>query len=105
MIIIYKHGIYHLPHEFPNDLQVRISGNLEKSTNYFNLIEWKPSALSPWQIAGFINTTRKLYTNRNRTIPIVHYFTWKLELVSSILGVIVSANIFLILTCPWPLQA
>ena len=26
-IITYKHGIYELPHEFPNDLKLRISKN------------------------------------------------------------------------------
>ena len=26
-IITYKHGIYKLPHEFPNDLRLRILGN------------------------------------------------------------------------------
>ena len=27
MIINYKHGIYELPHELPNDLRLRILGN------------------------------------------------------------------------------
>ena len=27
VIISYKHGIYELPHEFPNDLRLRILGN------------------------------------------------------------------------------
>ena len=27
VIIINKHGIYELPHEFPNDLRLRILGN------------------------------------------------------------------------------
>ena len=26
-IITYKHGIYGLPHEFPNDLRIRMLGN------------------------------------------------------------------------------
>ena len=26
-ITTYKHGIYELPHEFPNDLRLRILGN------------------------------------------------------------------------------
>ena len=29
-IIIYKHGIYELPHELPNDLRLRILGNIRK---------------------------------------------------------------------------
>ena len=27
VIITYKHGIYELPHELPNDLRLTISGN------------------------------------------------------------------------------
>ena len=27
VIITYKHGMYELPHEFPNDLRLRILGN------------------------------------------------------------------------------
>ena len=27
VIIIYKHGIYELPHELPNDVRLRILGN------------------------------------------------------------------------------
>ena len=33
----------------------------------------------------FINTNGKLLENRNGTVPLVRYFTWKLELVSDIL--------------------
>ena len=29
-VITYKYGIYELPHELPNDLRIRISGNQEK---------------------------------------------------------------------------
>ena len=29
-IITYKHGIYELPHELPNDLRLRILGNIKK---------------------------------------------------------------------------
>ena len=29
-IITYKHGIYKLPHEFPNDLRLRILGNIRR---------------------------------------------------------------------------
>ena len=36
----YKHGIYELPHELPNDLMLRILGNYEISQNYLNFIEW-----------------------------------------------------------------
>ena len=39
-IIAYKHGIYELPHELPNDLRLRILGNKEISANCLNYIEW-----------------------------------------------------------------
>ena len=39
-IIIYKHGIYELPHELPNDFRLKILGNLEISGNCLNIIEW-----------------------------------------------------------------
>ena len=39
-IITYKHEIYELSHEFPNELRLRILGNYEKSGKYRNLIEW-----------------------------------------------------------------
>ena len=30
VIITYKHGIYELPHELPNDLRLRKLGNIRK---------------------------------------------------------------------------
>ena len=39
-IITYKHGIYELPQELPNDLRLRILGNLEISEKCLNVIEW-----------------------------------------------------------------
>ena len=38
-IITYKHGIYELPHELPNDLRLRILGNSELSGKCLNFIE------------------------------------------------------------------
>ena len=32
-IITYKHGIYELPHELPNDLRLKISGRVKISYN------------------------------------------------------------------------
>ena len=39
-IIAYKHGIYELPHELPNDLRLRILGNEEILGKSQNFIEW-----------------------------------------------------------------
>ena len=39
VMITYKHGIYELPHELPNDLKFRILENEEISGNWLNLIE------------------------------------------------------------------
>ena len=38
-IITYKHGIYELPHELPNNLRLRILGNLEISGRCLNFLE------------------------------------------------------------------
>ena len=38
-IIAYKHGIYELPHEFPNNLRLRILGNMEMLGKCLNFIE------------------------------------------------------------------
>ena len=38
-IITYKHGIYELPHELPNDLRLRILQNEEVSGTSANFIE------------------------------------------------------------------
>ena len=38
-IITYKHSIYDLPHELPNDLIFRTLGNQEISGKCLNLIE------------------------------------------------------------------
>ena len=38
-IITYKHGIYKLPHELPNDLRLRILGNWKKLENCLDFIE------------------------------------------------------------------
>ena len=39
-IITYKHGIYELPHELPNNLRLKILGNKEILGKSLNFIEW-----------------------------------------------------------------
>ena len=43
------------------------------------------------QNESFVNTSRKLLENTDETFPVVRYFTWKLELVSNILSVLVAS--------------
>ena len=38
-IITYKHGIYELLHELPNDVRLRILGNKKISGNFLNPTE------------------------------------------------------------------
>ena len=38
VVIIYKHGMYELPHELPNDLRLRKSGNISKVSKYHRMI-------------------------------------------------------------------
>ena len=49
-------------------------------------------AQSPCQNESFVNTTRTLLKNRNYTFSVVCSFTWKLELVSDILWIIVDGE-------------
>ena len=58
-IITYKHGIYELPHELPDNLSIQISEKCLK------LIEWQPIAQSPCQNESFVNTSRKFLKNRS----------------------------------------
>ena len=37
-IIIYKHGIYELPHKLPNDLRLRKLGNIRKVSKLHRMI-------------------------------------------------------------------
>ena len=53
-----------------------------------------PRAQSYRQKENFFNTSKKPLKNRNETFPVVRYFSWKLELVSNTLWVIVCANSF-----------
>ena len=61
----YKHGIYKLPQELPNDLRLRILGNQEISSKCLKFIEWKPSAQSYCKNEHFVNTSQKPLKNRN----------------------------------------
>ena len=40
VVITYKHGIYDLTHELPNDLRLRILGICEIAAKCLNFIEW-----------------------------------------------------------------
>ena len=83
-IISYKHDIYELSHELPNDLRhVRKLGSIRKVSIPH---EWNPSAQSPRQNESPANTSRKLMKNRNSktTFLVVHHFTPKPELVPNI---------------------
>ena len=69
-IITHKHGIYQLPHELPNGLRFRILGNQEVSGKCLNpKNDSLVSTHSPCQNENFINTSKKLLKNRNKTFP------------------------------------
>ena len=48
------------PHELPNDLTLRSSGNWEMSRKSQNFIKLKPSAQPYSQNKNFVNTSKKL---------------------------------------------
>ena len=84
------HSIYELRHELPNDFKLTILGNYELSWNSQHFLEWWSSAQSFCQN----ETLLKLAKNRNYMLPVESYFTWKLELVSTILWKILATSIF-----------
>ena len=93
-IITYRHGIYELPHELPKDLKLRILGNWEILAKCLHCIKWYSSAHSFCQNKNFVNTSKTLPKNGNKTFPVVCYFIWKLELVSDILWLIAACPDF-----------
>ena len=72
--------------------------------NLKNFIELQSSVQPYYQNEDFVNTTKKLLTNRNWTFPLVRYFSWKLEFASNILSMVASTNRFLLLTRPGPFK-
>ena len=50
-------------------------------------MELRLSSQSSWE--NFVNTSKRFLEDTNRTFPVVHYFTWKLEFFSNILLVVV----------------
>ena len=93
-IITIQPGIYELPHELQNDLRLRILVNQEKSRKCLSLIEWLSSAHSSSRNESLAFSSKKPLKDSNQTFPLVHYFTWKLELVSNNLWMLVSGYIF-----------
>ena len=67
--------------------------------NWYTVYEL-PHKLSSSRIGNFVSTSKNLLKNRNWTFPVVRYFTWKLEFVSTNLWVAVSGNTLLFLTRP-----
>ena len=63
VIISNKHGVYELPHEFPNDLRPRILGNQEILIRSQIFTELQPSAQSSSQNENFVNTRKELFKN------------------------------------------
>ena len=69
-VIIYKYCLYGLSHEFPNDLRLRILGNIRKVARFHRMM---PRAYSSCKNESFVDTSRKLLTNRNETFRVVFY--------------------------------
>ena len=66
-----------MPHDLPNDLKLRISGDYEISGNSQNCIELLLSAYSSSRNDFFVSTSKNLIKNRNWTFPVVRYCTWR----------------------------
>ena len=63
-IITYKHGIYELSHELPNDL------NIMKVSKLHRMI-----AQSSCQNENLVKSSKKFLKNRNQTFPVGRCFT------------------------------
>ena len=64
-ITTYKHDVCKWSQEFPKDLRPRIIGNEEILEKCLTFIEPELSAHNPCQNGSFVNTSRKLFKNRN----------------------------------------
>ena len=93
--LLVKNCTYELPRKLPNNLKLRILGNYEISEKSQSFIEFLPTAQSSFQNENFVSSSKNLLKNRNWTLPVMHYFTWKLVFVSSILWMIV------VFQCKW----
>ena len=60
-IINYKHGIYELPHELPNDLTLRKLGNMSKLHRMMAQCQVPPSN----QNKSFVNASKTVPKNSN----------------------------------------
>ena len=65
VIITYKHGINELSHELPNDLRIRILGNLGYLRKLSEIYEMTVECRVFFPDKSFCNTRRKLLKNRN----------------------------------------
>ena len=65
MTITYKHGIFELPQELPNDFRLRFLGNEEILEKCLTFIEWEARSQSSSENENFVNTSKNLLKNRN----------------------------------------
>ena len=96
-VVTYKNGIYEVPQELLNDLRIRNWANHEISGKCEIFKDGYPSSRCSCENENFVDTIKQFLKNGKLSFPVVHYFSWKLELVSNKLWIIVPENIFLIL--------
>ena len=96
-IVTYKKGIYQVPQELLNDWINSNWGYYETSGKCVNLKDGYPRAQCSCKNENFVDTVKQFLKTGKLSFPVVHYFSWKLELVSNKLWIIVPENIFLIL--------
>ena len=87
--------LYQLPHELPNDLRIRILGNLEILEKSQIRVEAKPSAYSPVQKLNFAIAVKNL-KKVDQTFLVPSYLTGFLFFVPYILsGTLVLLDLFI----------
>ena len=97
-IVTYKIGIYEVPQGLLNDLRIRNWATYEISGKCVIFKDGYPRAQCSCENENSVDTIKQFLKNGKLSFPVVHYFSWKLELVSNKLWIIVPGNSFLILT-------
>ena len=85
--------VYKLPHELPNDLRLRILGNVEILGKSQICVETEPSAQSPFQKLNFGSSSQKTCKSIYQTFLALSSFTGFFYFVPNILpGIVVYPN-------------
>ena len=87
-----KRGLV-IDNELPKNWRDRISENMERLGKSQNHIESESSVQSSSQIENFLDTSKKIFKNRNQNFTAVHNFTLKPDFAWNTLSMLISGNV------------